>query len=220
MTKTGDETGEPRWNRYVDKRERAHEYRAWWGAVTVMMITAVLVILDLGVGSVHRYWSRHSFTSSVLAGLLVLLLTVLIVDRVTRMRQLRNQSRAIAVQAAIIVAQARWAADAISRASPSLEDQEAAFNELRAYTQMLFTSAPVLIDATATRAFLETAQRVAGQLLRALRETRDENLEHTKAQLDAAVEQVRRAAAPLMASLNREQLAAAFGSDHVESLEG
>jgi hypothetical protein len=40
----------------------------------------------------------------VLSGLLVLLLTVLIVDRVTRTRQLRNQSRAIAAQAALIVA--------------------------------------------------------------------------------------------------------------------
>ena len=69
--------------------------RGWSGAVAVMVVTATLVILDIGDGSVHRYWSRHSFTSSVLSGLLVLLLTVLIVDRVARMRQLKGQSRAI-----------------------------------------------------------------------------------------------------------------------------
>jgi hypothetical protein len=75
---------------------------AWSGALTVMVITAVLVVLDVSDGSVHRYWSRHSFTASVLSGLLVLLLTVLIVDRVTRVRRLRGQSRAIAAQAALI----------------------------------------------------------------------------------------------------------------------
>ena len=96
-------------------------YMAWSGALTVMAITAVLVVLDISDASVHRYWSRHSFTSSVLAGLLVLLLTVLIVDRVTRSRQLSNQSRAIAAQAALIVAQAKRAAEAVTRSS-STED--------------------------------------------------------------------------------------------------
>jgi hypothetical protein len=42
----------------------------------MLAITAVLVVLVISDGSVHRYWSRHSFTSSVLSGLLVLLLTV------------------------------------------------------------------------------------------------------------------------------------------------
>jgi hypothetical protein len=85
---------------------------------------------------------------------------------------------------------------------------------------MLFTSAPVLIGATAPRAFLETAQRAAGQLSAALRGTEAENVEHKKAQLDAAVDQVQRAAAPLIAILDREQLAAAFGSDEIYPSEG
>src|SRR6201992_2134887 len=93
----------------------------WSGAVTVMVVTIVLVVLDVTDASIHRYWSRHSFTSSVLSGVLVLLLTVLIVDRVARMRQLRNKSRAIGAQAALIVAQAKRAADAITRTS-STED--------------------------------------------------------------------------------------------------
>jgi hypothetical protein len=185
-------------------------YLAWSGALTVMAITAVLVILDLTVGPVHGFWSRHSFTSSVLAGLLVLLLTVLIVDRVAHIRQLRNKSRAIGIQAAIIVAQAQRTADAIIDASPSAQDRAAALDELRTYTQMLFTSAPVLIDEAAPRAFLETAQRAAGQLNGALREVQAENVTDTKVRLDAAIDEVRQAAARLVETLNREQLAAAF----------
>jgi hypothetical protein len=176
---------------------------AWLGALTVLAIATVLVVLDVTVGSVHRYWSQHSFTSSVLSGLLVLLLTVLIVDRVIRFRQLRNQSRAIAAQAAAIVAEARRAAEGIS--SPSAHDQQAASDELRTYTLMLFTAAPVLIDANVSRTFLETAQRVAAQLSRALRATGDEQNRQAKARLEDAVHQLERNAAPLVNVLNREQ---------------
>lgn len=190
-------------------------YMAWSGALTVMAITAVLVVLDISDASVHRYWSRHSFTSSVLAGLLVLLLTVLIVDRVTRMRQLRNQSRAIAAQAAIIVAQAKRAAEAVARSSSTEDAREEAADELRTYTQMLLTSAPVLIDAAAPRTFLETAQRVAARLFRAFRDAGDGGLEQTKTELDDAVEQVQAAAAPLLAALNREQRTA-VSADQVD----
>jgi hypothetical protein len=188
--------------------------------MTVMVITAILVILDITVGSVHRYWSGHSFTSSVLAGTLVLLLTVLIVDRVARIRQFRNQSRVIAIQAAIIVSQARRTADTIVGTPASAENREAAQDELRTYTQMLFTSAPVLIEAPAPRAFLETAQRAAGQLAGALREAPAENVEDTKARLDAEIDQVRRAAAPLIATLDRKQLAVAFGSGQMDPSKG
>jgi hypothetical protein len=175
------------------------------GALTVAVIAAVLVVLDLRNGSVHRFWSRHSFTSSLLAGLLVLLLTVLIADRVVRMRQLKGQSRAMAAQAAIIVAQAERVAAVIGRGSLSAEDRDEASEELRTYLHMLLISAPVLIDARIPRAFLETAQRVAGQLFRILREAEEER---TQRRLEDAVEQLRRAAAPLLALLSREQRAA------------
>jgi hypothetical protein len=170
-----------------------------------MAITAILVVLDISDASVHRFWSRHSFTSSVLAGLLVLLLTVLIVDRVTRMRQLRNQSRAIAAQAALIVAQAKRAAAAVARSSSEEDARDEASDELRTYTQMLLTSAPVLIGAPAPRTFLESAQRVAALLFRAFGDAGDGRLEQTKTGLDEAVEQLRRAATPLLAALNREE---------------
>src|ERR1700744_951797 len=190
-------------------------YMAWSGALTVLAITLVLVVLDMSDASVHRYWSRHSFTSSVLSGLLVLLFTVLIVDRVTRMRQLRNQSRAIAAQAAIIVAQAKRAAEAITRTSSTEEAREAASDELRTYTQMLLTSAPVLIDAAAPRTFLEAAQRVAAQLFQAFRDAENGRLEPMKTRLDDAVEQLQGAAAPLLAALNRDQRTA-VSSDQVD----
>lgn len=179
---------------------------AWSWAVIVMVITAVLVVLDVTDPTVHRYWSRHSFTSSVLSGVLVLLMTVLIVDRVTRMRQVRNQSRAIGAQAAIIVAQAGRAADAIAGASPSEEDREAASDELRTYAQMLLVSAPILIAAPVPRAFLEAAQRLAGQMFRALRDGSDEPA--AKKRIDDGVAQLRMAVAPLLAALDRAEQAA------------
>jgi hypothetical protein len=190
-------------------------YLAWSWALAVMAITAVLVILDISDASVHRYWSRHGFTSSVLAGLLVLLLTVLIVDRVAAMRQIKNQSRAVGAQASIIMAQAKRAADAAAHASSSEDARDEASDELRTYTQMLLTSAPVLIDAPAPRTFLEAAQRVAGRLFLALRDGKNRGPGQTDKGVDDALKELQRAAAPLLAVLNRAQRAAV--SDQVDT---
>jgi hypothetical protein len=168
----------------------------------------LLVVLDIGDGSVHRYWSRHSFTSSVLSGVLVLLLTILIVDRVIRIRQLRNQSRAVAAQAAVVLAQAVRTAAAVTHPSPSKDEREEASGELRTYTLMLLISAPLLIDANVSRTFLESAQRLVVLLSRALRATGGERAEQAKTRLDEGVAQMRQTAAPLLQALNREQLAA------------
>ena len=192
--------------------------RAWSGALTVLVMTALLVLLDITVASVHRYFSRHSFTSSVLSGLLVLLLTALIVDRVTRIRQFRNQSRAIAAQAAVVLGQAVRATDAVARASPSDDDRDEASGELRTYMQMLLVSAPLLIDANPARTFLESAQRLGVQLARALRASRGEQAQ-AKAQLDDGVRQLRQAAAPLLEALNRDERAA-VSSDEEDPSEG
>lgn len=184
----------------------------WWGAATVLAITSILVVLDTSDAAVHRYWTRHSFTSSVVAGVLVLLLTVLIVDRVARFRQLKNQSRAIGAQAAVILAQAVRARDAVASAKSEDDDNQAA-DELRTYAQMLLTSAPLLINATVPRTFLETGQRVAGRLSRALRATGDEQREQAQARLDDGIGQLRRDAAPLLAVLNLQQRAAVSSDD-------
>lgn len=184
-------------------------YRDWLGALSVLVITVALVALDVSDRSISRYWARHSFTNSVLSGVLVLLLTVLIVDRVVSIRQLRNQSRAIGAQAAVIVAQARRAADAIKRSPPSEEDSGVAPDELSTYMQMLLTSAPVLIEATTSRTFLETAQRAAAEMYRALRGAGQGDADRTKARVDKAVDQLNQAAAPLLKSLSTAQQAAA-----------
>ena len=189
---------------------------AWSWALAVLAVTAALMILDASVGSVSGYWSRHSFSSSVLSGLLVLLLTVLIVDRVVRIRQLRNQSRAIAAQAAVVLAQAVRARDAITHASKPGAHSDEASGELRTYTLMLLISTPVLIDSTVPRTFLESAQRVALQLSRALRATGDEQASRAKARLDEGVRQLRRAADPLLQALSPNERAAA-SSDEADS---
>lgn len=179
---------------------------AWAGALTVAVITAVLVVLDLSDDSIHRFWSRHAFTSSVLSGVLVLLVTVLIVDRVTDDRQVRRQARAVAAQAAIIVGQAARTVDAVKHMSASEEENDQAGDELRTYAQMLLTSAPVLIDAELPRAFLETAQGLAAQLFRATRESRDQSA--IAARLDQSLRELRAAEAPLLDALSPEQRAA------------
>jgi hypothetical protein len=127
-----------------------------------------------------------------------------VVDPVTRTRRLRNQSRAVAVQAAIILAEAARAVDAVKTASRSTEEREAAAEELHTYTQMLLTSAPVLIDADPSRAFLEAAQRLAGWMLWALRDDDDGAAEP---RFDGAVTQLRMAAAPVLAFPSPEQRA-------------
>jgi hypothetical protein len=179
---------------------------AWSGALIVTAITVVLVVLDLSDASFNRYWLRHAFTASVLSGVLVLLVTVLIVDRVNRGRQIRGQSRAVAAQAAIIVGPAGRTLDALKQAPHSKEDKDAAADELRTYTQMLLTSAPVLIDAPLPRAFLETAQRFAAELFAAVRVGRpDDATEH---RLDDSLKDLRAAGAPLLDALSAQQRAA------------
>jgi hypothetical protein len=187
--------------------------REWAAALSVLALTVVAVVLDIADASVRNFWSRHSFTSSVVSGLLVLLLTVLFVDRVNRARKIKDQSRAVGVQAAVIVVQAGRAADAITRTSPSDEDRDEAGQELRTYMQMLLTSAPILIEARASRAFLEVAQQTAGELFRALRERAADDSADVNTRVDAAVEQLHAASAPVVVELNREERAAVASDD-------
>lgn len=188
--------------------------RAWLGALGVLVLAAALVVLDATVPSVDRYWSRHAFTSSVLSGVLVLLLTVLIADRVTHLRQQRNQARAIAAQAAVIVAQAVRTAAAVAGAGRSADDRESAGDELRTYMLMLLTSAPLLIDAANPRLFLEAAQRVGVQLSRVLGAAGERGRPRPREpiRLDDEVQYLRQAAAPLLSALKPEERAAVNSS--------
>jgi hypothetical protein len=85
-------------------------------------------------------------------------------------------------------------------------DREAAGDELRSYGTMLLIAAPMLIDAAMSRAFLEEAQRLAGELARALHAHRRGTAGETeRARLDDAIQRMRGASAPLLAILNPEQ---------------
>src|ERR1700754_2625187 len=78
----------------------------WVSAAAVTILALVLAVLDILDGSVHRWWAEHAFTTTLVGGILVLLVTVLVADRVVHARQLRDRSRAIAAQAAIVMTQA------------------------------------------------------------------------------------------------------------------
>ena len=131
--------------------------REWTGALVVSVIAVVLAALDILDGSVHRWWAEHAFTTTLVGGILVLLVTVLIADRVVNARQLRDRSRAIAAQAAIVMTQAARTAQVAIAMLEGTGDRDAVGDELRSYGTMLLISAPILIDASLSPAFLEEA---------------------------------------------------------------
>ena len=53
-----------------------------------------------------------------------------------------------------------------AQAVASSRDRDAAGDEFRTYMMMLLVGAPVLIDATASRNFLEHAQALGGEMAR------------------------------------------------------
>jgi hypothetical protein len=180
--------------------------REWTGAFTVSVVAVVLAALDILDGSVHRWWAEHAFTTTLVGGVLVLLVTVLIADRVVRARQLRDRSRAIAAQAAIVMSQAARTAQLATEMLEGTGERDTVADELRSYGTMLLISAPVLIDASLSRAFLEDAQRLAAEVARALHADRRGTAgDAERTRLDDAVAQMRKTSAPLLAILNPEQ---------------
>jgi hypothetical protein len=186
--------------------------KAWFAAVAVTVVLVTLVILDIADGAVRRWADRDSFATSVLSGILVLLVTVLVVDRVNRSRQLRDRSRAIAAQAAIVINQAVRTTRAVLAALNAGGDRDAALEELRTYMTMLLISAPVLIDAALSRTFLEEAQTLGGQLAVSMSQTRStEPTAELRASLDGAVDRMRTASEPLLAILHPDEQQAVVG---------
>jgi len=174
----------------------------------VLIIAVALVVLDVVDHSVSRWFQDHGFTTSVLAGLLVLLQTVLIVDRVVSDRQLRDRSRAIAAQAAILLPQADRASKAVSAMLEGSGERDTATDEVRTYMMMLLISGPLLIDARPSRAFLEAAQQLAGEFAHALAVTAKKSTaaEDVTERLDRAVQALRAASAPVLQILDLERL--------------
>ena len=81
----------------------------WLGglaAAAVALVACVLVILDVTDAGLRRWWDAHALTTDTVAGLLVLMITVLLVDQVVRLRQGNSRARAVAIQVAILMTQA------------------------------------------------------------------------------------------------------------------
>ncbi|HTU96716.1 MAG TPA: hypothetical protein VMF14_12805 [Solirubrobacteraceae bacterium] len=178
----------------------------WVSAAAVTILALVLAALDILDGAVHRWWAEHAFTNSLVSGLLVLLVTVLVADRVIHLRQLRDRSRAIAAQAAIVLTQAARTVQLLDAALDGSGDTHAAGDALQSYGTMLLIAAPMLIDASTSRTFLEEAQRLAGEMIRVLHAQRKGTAgDAERKHLDDAVKRLRTAAQPLMAILTPQQ---------------
>ncbi|HEX3487912.1 MAG TPA: hypothetical protein VHU92_01160 [Streptosporangiaceae bacterium] len=182
------------------------------GAVIVTLGTVALVLLDLADHGFRLWWLSHAFTTDTVAGVLVVLLTVLVVDQVVRRRQILDRARAISAQAVILVAQASRAAQAVSAVLTGSGDRDAAGDAFRTYMIMLMVAAPVLIDAKISRDFLEEAQRMGGELAHALARLGRDGAAPSTARIDAAAQRLKDASAPLMSQLTAEERTA-FDAD-------
>ena len=183
----------------------------WLGGLAALVVTLIacaLVILDLTDGGLRRWNDVHALTTDTVAGLLVLLITVLVADQVIRLSQINARARAVAAQAAIVVTQAIRSSQAVSQALAGSGDRDAASDEFRTYMMMLLVGAPVLIDAKVSRNFLEQAQALGGEMARALAATARTpgQASYPTARLDDAVQQLRTASTPLLQVLDPETL--------------
>ncbi len=185
----------------------------WQGGVAtaaVLALALVLVVLDLGDRSLRHFWETHALTTDTVGGLLVLALTVLVVNQILSRRQLTDRSRAVAVQAGIVMVQARRSVKSVLAARDGNVDQDSARDELRTYSLMLLVSAPLLIEDSVAREFLEQAQTLAGEIGRVLAPSEVTAVFGSGAGrgLDEAIERLRIASAPLLATLTTDERSA------------
>jgi uncharacterized membrane protein YcjF (UPF0283 family) len=183
--------------------------------VVVIAIIVVLAVLDLTDGAARHWSADHAFTNSAVAGLLVLAFTVLVVNQVLRIRQVKDRAQVTAAQAAIVLAQAARAAQAVSSAADGSGERDAATDEVRTYLTMLLIAAPILIETAVPRAFLERAQQLAAvqaRTLAAIGRTPSQAPASTNAVGDA-LSRLRAAAAPLLALLTPAQRTATGADD-------
>jgi hypothetical protein len=176
----------------------------WPAAVLAMLVTLALVAGELTHAGQRRWWAARPLTTDTVAGLLVLLITVLVVNHLLTRRQARQRGHAVAAQAAIMVAQAARSAGAVSSVTGGPGDRGAASDGFRTYMMMLLISAPVLIGDPVARRFLEQAQYLGAVMADALTAT-DRSPDGAAVPgdgLDDAVQQLQSAAAPLLQLLS------------------
>ena len=140
----------------------------WLAALLAMLVTLALVAGELTNAGQRRWWAARPLTTDTVAGLLVLLVTILVVNQLLNLRQARQRGHAVAAQAAIMVAQATRSAKAVSAVIDGSGDRGAASDGFRTYMMMLLIGAPVLIDDPVARRFLERAQYLGGVMAAAL----------------------------------------------------
>ena len=186
----------------------------WPAAILATLITLALVAGELTNAGQRRWWAARPLTTDTVAGLLVLLVTILVVNQLLNRRQARQRSHAVAAQAAIMVAQATRSAKAVSSVIDGPGDRGAASDGFRTYMMMLLIGAPVLMDDPVARRFLEQAQYVGGVMAGTLavidRSTGGAAVPVGQAggtaalgtRLDDALQQLQDAAAPFLALLH------------------
>lgn len=183
----------------------------WPAAILAMLVMLALVAGELADAGQRRWWAGHPLSTDTVAGLLVLLVTVLVVNQLINRRQARQRSHAVAAQAAIMVTQATRAAQAVSSVLDGSGDRDAASDGFRTYMMILLIGAPVLIDDPVARRFLEQAQYLGGVMAAALaaidRQTAVPGDSTGGAavpgdRLGEAMRRLQDAAAPLLALLN------------------
>jgi hypothetical protein len=185
-------------------------WQAGVATIAVALLSFALVFLDLSDGAFRRWWSARAFTTDAIAGILVVLITVLIVNQALGIRRDRERFRATAAQASMVLGQAIRTTRAVLARTTS-DDRTVASDELRTYMIMLMIAAPILIDSRRPRAFLEDAQTLGGMLLQVQHpELRSSSKTvPSDAQLDQALQQLKITAAPLLAPLTAEERTAA-----------
>jgi hypothetical protein len=105
-----------------------------------------------------------------------------------------------------MLAQAARAAKAVSSVTAGTGDRAAASDSFQTYMMMLLISAPLLIDESADRHFLERAQHLEAVMVRTLTAAKrpPDGAAVPSDGLDDAVQQLQSAAAPLLQPLSPE----------------
>ena len=195
-------------------------WQGWSAAIVVTLLAWALVIVEIVDKGTRRWWAGHALTTDTVAGLLVLLITVLVVDQVVSLRQINDRARAVGAQAAIILSQGVRAQREVSKAlaqglGPG--ERDAAADEFRTYMIMLMVGAPVLIDVKVSRDFLEQAQALGGELALALglggRAKTPSSTAASDTRLEDAVKRLRATSTPLLQVLDPATRAAVQGDE-------
>ncbi len=174
----------------------------WFAAAAVAGILVLLSGLDLADRSFGRWAADRPFFTATFTGVLVLLVTVLIVDRLVARRDEKDQSRAVAAQATIVMAEGARATAALDEAVNGRGNRPGAEDEVKTYLTILSMATPVLLAPHFSRGFLESAQALGADLTIALAEPAPSP--ETRRRLNAAVDRLRTESTPLLDFLDPE----------------